>query len=372
MALSGREVLTIVASEEFPRNTEGAFALLNDGTIMYAYTRFKGGSDDESSSEIYAVFSCDDGETWGNGRTIMEKEDDINIMSISFLQMTDGSLGMFFLKKNGKGEDMNCLPYLTRSYDGAITWTKPELCIKNDGYFVMNNDRVIRLKSGKVVIPLSYHHKVCHNGVSCFFISDDDCKTFYESKQRLEIPFKNSKSGMQETGVAQLKDGRLWAWARTSHGYQFEAFSCDEGETWSDVNPNPFFTSPLSPMGAKMIDEERMLAVFNPIPVFNGRFSHTDAPSPHAMSKNVRSYDMYHTFSAYAGRTPLTCAISKGGPDEFLPKLINLEDHPDLGFCYPAILSNKDYVLIAYFYGYYKDGKAYYDGRIKKLLLDEL
>ena len=80
---------------------------------------------------------------------------------------------------------------------------------------------------------------------------------------------------------------------------------------------------------------------------------------------------MYHTFSAYAGRTPLTCAISKGGPDEFLPKLINLEDHPDLGFCYPAILSNKDYVLIAYFYGYYKDGKAYYDGRIKKLLLDE-
>ena len=35
----------------------------------------------------------------------------------------------------------------------------------------------------------------------------------------------------------------------------------DEGETWSDVRPNEFFTSPNSPMSAKWIQNEKILAV---------------------------------------------------------------------------------------------------------------
>lgn len=373
MATAGREVLTIHATDAHPRNTEGAFALLNDGKIMYAYSRFIGGSEDESESDIYAVFSADDGETWYGGRTLLQKAPgDINIMSVSFLRMQDGSLGMFFIRKTGAGKQEQGIIYLSRSYDEGLTWNDATRCISCDGYFVTNNDRVIRLKSGRVIIPTSYHPNVQSRAVSRFFISDDDCATFHEAKQSLELPFHDTVAGMQETGIAELKDGRIWAWARTAHGYQFEAFSEDQGETWSDVRPNPFFTSPLSPMGAKYIGNEKLLAVFNPIPVFNGRFSVQGAPSPHAMAKTVKSYDMYHPFMTYCGRTPLTCAVSDGGPGEFLPLLKNLEDDPELGFCYPAILSHKDYVLIAYFFGYYKDGRAFYDGRIKKLSLDEL
>ena len=372
MALTGREVLTIHASEDFPRNTEGAFALLNDGSILYAFSRFIGGSDDDSKAEIYSYTSYDDGETWENGRVLKAMDDeDINIMSVSFLRMNDGALGMFYLRKFKEGENENCTPYLIRSYDEGKTWSTPERCVKEDGYFVMNNDRVIRLKSGHVLIPTSYHPNLQSRATSCFFVSDDDCKTFRKTKGELELPFFDKVAGMQETGAVELKDGKIWAFARTAHGFQFEAISEDEGETWSDVRPNPFFTSPLSPMGAKWINNGKLLAVFNPIPVFNGRFSMEGAKSPHALSNNTRK-SMYHTFNTYGGRTPLTCAVSDNGPHDFLPLLKNLEDDPDLGFCYPAILSNKDYVLIAYFFGYIKEGKAYYDGRIKKLSLDDL
>lgn len=373
MATTGREVLTIHATDAYPRNTEGAFALLNDGRILYAYSRFIGGSEDESEAEICAVFSDDDGESWSDSRTLLTKApDDVNIMSVSFLRMQDGSLGMFFLRKTGEGKQQNGILYLSRSYDDAVTWGEATRCIPCDGYFVTNNDRVIRLKSGRVIIPTSYHPNLQGRAVSRFFISDDDCVTFHEANGCLELPFYDTVSGMQETGIAELKDGRLWAWARTAYGYQYEAFSEDQGETWSDVRPNPFFTSPLSPMGAKHIGNGKLLAVFNPIPVFNGRFSVQGAPSPHAMAKTAKSYDMYHPFMTFCGRTPLTCAVSDGGPGEFLPLLKNLEDDPELGFCYPAIFSNKDYVLIAYFFGYYRDGRAFYDGRIKKLSLDEL
>ena len=345
----GKQVHFLPTGDSVKRAGEGAFARLS------------------------AVFSADEGETWGGHRVLLTcRPEDKNIMSISFLRMLDGSLGMFFIRKTGEGKEENSIIHLSRSYDEGMTWSESVRCIPCDGYFVTNNDRVIRLRSGRVIIPTSYHPALQGRATSRFFISDDDCASFHEASGRLELPFYDTVSGMQETGIAELKDGRLWAWARTAHGYQYEAFSEDQGETWSDVRPNPFFTSPLSPLGAKHIGNSKLLAVFNPIPVFNGRFSVQGAPSPHAMAKSVKSYDMYHPFMTFCGRTPLTCAVSDGGPGEFLPLLKNLEDDPELGFCYPAIFSNKDYVLIAYFFGYYKDGRAFYDSRIKKLSLDEL
>lgn len=377
MSTIGREVLLIKPSPENPRNTEGAFALLNDGTIMFAYSRFIGDSGDNSEAEIYAVFSHDDGETWGDGRTILRKRpEDKNIMSVSFLRMLDGSLGMFYLRKTGEGRELNCLTNLVRSYDEGLTWSEPQCCMECGGYYVVNNDRVIRLKSGRVVIPASFHPECRDRAVARFFISDDDCKTFRQSKGELELPFSHTFTGMQETGVCELKDGRLWAWARTGHGYQFEAYSEDEGETWSDVNPNEFFTSPNSPMSAKWLPNEKLLAVFNPIPLYNGRFSLTTAKSPHATSDATINFDMYHPFSVYEGRTPLTCAISKGGPKNFEPELRNVEDNPELGFCYPSIFSHKDFVLLAYFivgekYGYTGLDMNLYGIRIKKVSLEE-
>ncbi len=373
----GKEVLLIKPSPEMPRNTEGAFALLNDGTIMFAYSRFIGGCGDNSEAEIYAIFSYDDGETWGDGRTLVQKRpEDVNIMSVSFLRMKDGSLGLFYLRKTVIDDEMNCRPNFMRSYDEGKTWTEPKCCIESNGYYIVNNDRIVRLKSGRVIIPASFHPKCADRAESCFFISDDDCETFREAKQHLHLPFMHNFTGMQETGICELKDGRLWAWARTGHGYQFEAYSEDEGETWSDVRPNEFFTSPNSPMSAKWIQNEKILAIFNPIPFYNGRFPVGVSTATHADSVPVH-LNVYHPFSVYEGRTPLVCSLTSGTPKEFELELRTIEDNPELGFCYPAIFPHKDFVLVAYFiigdkYGYSDTDLILFGIRIKKIALDEL
>ena len=98
-----------------------------------------------------------------------------------------------------------------------------------------------------------------------YVTSDDDGKTFAKTGEPVYTPFENISIGLQEPGVYQFEDGRIWAWYRTNLGYQYETFSDDEGDTWSPVQPNLLFSSPRAPMQVKKIGKYT-LAIFNPIP----------------------------------------------------------------------------------------------------------
>ncbi len=378
MSTIGRDVFSVIPSPAFPRHTEAALTVLNDGTIMLAYNRHVGASGDFAASDIYAIFSHDDGETWGEGRVLIAKgENEMNLMCPTFIRLNDGALGLIHSRKIGDDSShTDCRPILRRSYDEGKTWSDFTTIIDEPGYYVFNNDRAVRLKSGRVILPVSAHFNddgsFSDRGEARFFISDDDCKTFHEAKQRLSLPFKHDFTGLQEAGAAQLADGTLWGFARTGHGYQFQAFSHDEGETWSDVAPNEFFTSPNSPMCVKWLPNGKMISVFNPIPIYNGRYPHYNGTKTH--------YDIYHPFSVYEGRTPLVCAVGDGtikGFDRELRYLETSEPDPNVGYCYTAILPHKDYVLFAYSvfnydYGYENLEAPLFGIKIKKVFLDEL
>jgi len=354
----GRDIHIEKPSLSNTRNSEGDFILLRDGTIMLVYSRFLGeDSTDNANAELYAIFSRDDGETWGEGRTVLTKQEgDKNLMSVTLRRMADDSIGLFYLRKYANGD---CKLNLIRSYDEGLTWSEPVCCIPDPGYYVVNNDRVIRLKSGRLIFPAALHgydnyEKFDGSGTVCFFCSDDDGRTFRRMKNEFTIPFPTPGDGLQEPGLLELNDGRLWCWARCSFGFQFEAFSSDGGETWSEVRPNKFFSSPCSPMSVKRIQEDKVLAVFNPIPRYTGR-------------------EVYpHT----AARTPLACAISSDGAKGF-GELKLIEDDPTHGYCYIAIFPHKDYILVSYIYlgdSYGYEGMAgKLDGlKIKKIHISEL
>jgi len=344
----GRTVGEIFPSSHYPRNTEGAFAKLKNGNILFAFSRFIEGSDDESDAEIAAVISRDGGESFGEERVLLSrKAGDRNLMSVSFLRTLDGALGIFYLRKYTAESGRNCcVPYFAKSYDEGESWGEPKRCIQNDDYYVLNNDRVIRLSSGRVIFAVAHHPNERDTGSVLIFVSDDDCESFREIKQRLELPFQHHFSGLQEPGIVQLPDGRLWMWARTSHAYQFESYSEDEGESWSDVRPNEFFTSPNSPMSVKRLSNGQMVAVFNPIPMYNTRFAVEDDEDLATLPYKKR---LNHPFSSYSGRTPYVLAVGHKDPKSFCPRLAWLEDDPNHSFCYAAMLECNDKLLIAYF-----------------------
>jgi hypothetical protein len=75
------------ASKEHPRNSEGSIIELRDGSLLYAVTRFIGGSADASNAEIVARKSPDGGRSWGPVRVLQENVGRQNVMSVAYTSL---------------------------------------------------------------------------------------------------------------------------------------------------------------------------------------------------------------------------------------------------------------------------------------------
>jgi Neuraminidase (sialidase) len=304
-----------------PRNTEGSFVTLKDGRLFFAYSHFTGGGGDNDAASIAGRYSKDRGKTWSADTPVVNKEGDMNVMSVSLLRLKDGRIALFYVRKNSTSD---CRPYLRYSTDETRTWSEPILCIRESGYFVLNNDRAIQLASGRILLPVALHRSengdFGSRGVAMTFLSGDAGKTWRRGKTILECPTPD-RAGLQEPGVIELKDGRLMMFIRTSLGSQYLSYSTDGGETWSAVQSSSI-SSPLSPASIKRIPSTGdLLMVWN---------DHS-AVDPSLEKK----------------RTPLTVAISKDDGKTWIHAR-NLLDDPEGWYCYTAIHFVGKEVLLAF------------------------
>ncbi len=330
----GKQTHFLGTSQFNPRNGEGSFIRLKNGTIMFGFTEFFGDDwEDDTVARISYILSSDEGETWSEKKILFEKPTDSkNIMSLSFVRMNNGDIGAFYIVKNLDGTDKIVL---TRSADEGETWSEPLSCmecLKEQDYYVLNNDRVLRLSNGRIIFSVARHTvidapKDFMPGEICFFISDDDGKSWYKTDTEFKCPFPDNPDGYEEPGLYELPDGRLWCYIRTSLGFQFECFSSDNGISWSTPQPNLFFSSACSPMLIKDCGKYTV-AIFNPVP-------------EHILRKDSEVW----------GRTPFVAAVSLDRGTTFKKEhIFYLEDDLDNGYCYPGIFSGEDYLLAAYYH----------------------
>ena len=337
----GKEVFFLKSTEENQRNGEGDFIRLKDGTIMYAYSRFTSKSfHDFSPSDIHAIYSYDEGETWSNDTLILKKgENDSNLMCVSFLRMKNDDICMFYARTYEENKKPLIEILSVRSSDEGKTWSNPMSVINLNAFLCVENGRAIMTKTGRIIIPLNYHkHEVNDEGQEnlggghAFYVaSDDDGYTFKQLGGFYSLPWE-CKRGLQETGIIELESGRLFSYSRTCYGSQFESFSTDDGETWTQPIPSRTFYSPLAPMNTEHLGDKYTVAVHNP---YGG-----------------------YLYKLYA-RSPLICNIVSGGGENFFKETrckFYIEDDLDKYYCYPAIFSGEDYFLVAYYIGQiYKD-----------------
>ncbi len=222
------------ATAESPRNSEGDLIVLKDGSILAAWSEFYGGNRDDSSGRISAKISKDGGKTWGERWTMVENSGAENVMSASFLRLKEsGDLLLFYLEKNSKTD---LRPLVRRSSDEGKTWSDPVTIIRDEGYWVMNNARVVQLKSGRIVCPVAMTERVFEKGhrfrTVCFF-SDDEGATWRRGVGGAVAP----KRGAMEPGLMQRADGSLLKYIRTQTGKQWFAESKNEGDTWTEAQP---------------------------------------------------------------------------------------------------------------------------------------
>ncbi|MBP1988572.1 sialidase family protein [Paenibacillus eucommiae] len=362
MQKKGNVVLDLRPTPGNPRNSEGAFLNLKDGRVLLVYSRFIGGSyHDDAKACIAARVSEDQGDTWSDDEIIAvpEEYNALNIMSVSLLRMGNEDIGLFYVIRQGWHDTRL---HLRRSSDEGKTWGEPVCCVPCLGYYVTNNDRVIRLKSGRLLVPAAFHKIRGNNttdwsgfdekGHAFFFISDDDGTTWRQGEQSCSMPVTWSRSGLQEPGAIELASGVVWSWSRTDQGMQYEMFSLDGGDTWTPPAPSKF-TSPASPLSMKRIPGSgHLLAVWNPIPNYQTR------PIDHVTSW---------------GRTPLVGAVSKDEGktwEQFFAA--ELEEEQGGGYCYTAIHFVEDAFLLAYCAGEPEDGACLTRLKVRKINFTEM
>lgn len=187
--------------------------------------------------------------------------------------------------------------------------------------------------------------------LAMFFYSDDDGATWNCARDKCAMPYSSfCYSGLQEPGVLELAPGILWGWARTDLGNQYEMFSMDEGDNWTACQPSRF-TSPNSPLSMRRDKDGTIYAVWNPIPIYNGRF---EAWEP-----------------VTGGRFPLVIAASRDNGKTFSHPAI-VEGDETRGYCYTAILFTEEAMLLAYCAGNKEDGHCLTRTRIRRIEKSQL
>ena len=318
------------------RNGAGSFVRLRSGALLYAYTEFlSGGWDDHHPSRISCLTSFDEGDTWGKKRVLLELPAGAkNIALISLERMDNGNLGMLysFRRMDTPADQITgTITHLfARSLDEGQTWSEPVDCmpVRKDNYYAIGNDRLVRLKSGRWIYPISRHSVFEENtafapGVVCFFCSDDDGFTWHKLPAEIGGSLAGDVDGWQEPGLYEHDDGTLWCYARSGLGWQFKSYSYDGGRNWSPMMPDYNYSSPPSPMTVRKVGP-CTVAVFNPVP---------------------RRVDERQT--RLMGRTPLCCAVS-ADDGRHISSLYYLEDDPDNAYCYPSVFDGGGYFLVSY------------------------
>ena len=301
------------------RKTEASIIELRDGRLLLAYSDFYTvSSDDAAPARISGRYSSDMGKSWTEPFTIIQNTAKKNVMSVSMLRLNSGEIALAYLY-NESDEDGAVL--FRTSRDEARTFSEPIKVSPRKSVWVMNNDRLVQLSSGRLLAPcqrLDDFPTVTHSLTEVLY-SDDGGKTWGESSS---VDIRKNHDGADEPGVVELKDGRILMFFRTALGAIYQSFSSDRGISWTEPEPMKL-EAPMSPSLIKRIPSTGDLLI-----VWNHSL-------PHAHD-NVQK-----------DRFPLSSAISRDEARTW-ENIRDFETDARYTYAYPSITFLKDRVLISY------------------------
>ena len=349
-------VCELKTGENNPRNSEGDFAVLPDGRILFAYSRYRSGAGyDDDPCDIAGMISADGGRTFTALPELLasaSEHNTLNIMSVSLEVLKDGTVCLFYLVKNNDGS-LESSYVMRKSDPDSLSFGAPVDVIPNipRDYYVVNNCRTQMLADGRIIVAAARHPIYETNGVKqlsyvaqdVLYISDKNITGFSKCSGFIALDNANSRTGLQEPGIQILPDGTYRLYARTDLGYQYESYSPD-GVNWTAPAASGF-ESPTSPM---IIERNPYSGIYYAIWNPYARIPGTETVS---------------------GRTPLVIAQSRDGIH--FTDFTMLEGDPESGFCYPAIcFLSENEMLVSYCFGQINTAKQLSETRIRRLTVN--
>lgn len=198
------------------------------------------------ANELRGALSEDGGKTWSDGVTIEKNPDEqVQVGRPVAVHGRDGTLWVFYggwlrYTKDPKTSQNDL--WVIHSTDGGKTWTGRQKIWS--GYSGMLQG-ALETTSGTLILPFCYLAEPTRfvNGV---VYSRDHGQTWTFVPRVIEVPADQDASrrglglngGALEPTITQLPDGRLWILTRTITGKLWQAYSNDDGQTWTPAVPS--------------------------------------------------------------------------------------------------------------------------------------
>ena len=239
---------------------------------------------------LQGLISKDRGRTWGEAYPLVTKSGKPLVAKwrSSVLRLASGQIGIAYKnsdEREPKPGNIRMNQYamsFTTSADEGKTWSEPHRINFPDGWVGLLHDPMVQTKSGRLILPVSNDHygrrsehdagevKASVKGnavgveahghypeidIAFVYYSDDEGETWKTSDNHIIGWPEEGKRGIyptEEPTVAQAEDGRLLMFTRSTLGRVVEAWSDDDGTSWTRGLPNGLCNS-LSPARLRRI-----------------------------------------------------------------------------------------------------------------------
>ena len=243
--------------EELPGLPMGPFVRLGDGSIITV---------DTASS---AIESVDEGKTWESRPIFLDTARYAIRPERAILRTPSGAIILAFANDKEKANwnwdkaisdspGARLPTYAVRSPDDGKTWETPQKL--HDDWTGAIRD-MIRTRDGTIVFTsmMMQHAPGRHSVVT--YSSADEGKTWRRSNV-IDRGGIGHHAGVTEATIEQLRDGRIWMLMRTNWKTFWEAYSTDEGVTWTSIGPTKIDAS-SAPGLLKRLQSGRLILVWN-------------------------------------------------------------------------------------------------------------
>lgn len=224
-------------NSQFTSYSFGDLLKLDKNRILCVASRFPV-LDDFGYADFASKVSDDNGTTWGKEMLFKANTTGINIMCPNLLRI-DAKKVLFVYGHKATRDVMDI--YMQTSNDNAVTFDEPRKINTVQGYQPFNNARIMRLKSGRIILPVTISASASVGFYKAFCYYSDDLGATWHTSSLL-----SSDASLMEPGVVELPSGELLMVLRTTQGVLYFSKSTDKGTTWKTLYHSELIT-PESP-----------------------------------------------------------------------------------------------------------------------------
>ena len=325
---------------------------------------------------VRGSISEDGGRNWSEPFPLRGPEGPFEGKPVGLIRLASGALAMHYCTDRYLGGYHGL--WYRWSVDEGATWSEAVRINQPGATAWPLSDAMVQIRSGRLLLPVFWcfghrakeclklgasqyangqiygHSWIPEMSITCVYLSDDEGKTWFRSDDELMLWVNEGYGNMascDEPTVAQMSNGNLILFMRTTQGRIVQSISEDDGETWSLAALNSLCNSDSPPRIRRIPSTGDLHCVWNNVTIEENRRGFRRSRLTSAVSRdNARTWQCFRNLECYSALEDIAEIhdpeepqfVKQGEASEGLPR--------GLMYRYPNMFYIEDRVIFMYSY----------------------